>query len=97
MKEQKNNMEYIRPELLEDLGFVELNGDTPHQENYGWSFEVGYRHPELDPFNLILVDYKNGAWHFAQRKNAMNGIGKMIWLDDLIKGFEFVTGKTLIR
>jgi hypothetical protein len=94
----KNNMEYIRHDLLEDLGFVMLNSNTElHPENYDWNFEVGYTHPNLSAFNLILVDYKNGAWHFAQRKNAYNGIGKMIWLNDLIKGFQFVTNTKLIK
>lgn len=91
-------MEYIRPELLEDLGFIVLDSSKEDKDNFDWSFEIGYRHPELDPINLILVDYKNGSYHFAQRKYAMNGFGKMVWLDDLLKGFKFVTGgKNLIQ
>jgi hypothetical protein len=92
-----NKLEYLRHELLEDLGFEILTPGMKHSENYDWSFEIGYRHPRLDPFNLILVDYKNGSWHFAQRKHSYNGIGKMVWLDDLLKGFEFVTGFKLIE
>lgn len=83
----KNNLEYIRPELLEDLGFTRKDHD-----------DLSWDHLELLPINLILVDYGNGSWHFAQRVHAMNGIGRMIWLDDLIAGFRFVTGgKELIK
>src|SRR6476620_1319556 len=98
MKKTKNNLEYIRHELLEDLGFTLLESDKEkHPENYDWTFETGYRHPELDPLNLLLVNYKNGCLHFVQRKHDYNGIGKMVWLDDLITGFEFVTSKKLIQ
>lgn len=86
MKKQINKLEYLRPELLEDLGFIRTGTD-----------DLSWRHPELDPFNLILVDYGNGSWHFAQRIHAMNGIGKMIWLDDLVIGFRFVAEQELIK
>ena len=92
---QKNKLEYISCEMLEDLGFERITHD--HDGCIEMSFEIGYRHPFLDPKNLILVDYKNGSWHFAQRKWAMNGIGKMIWLDDLVNGFRFVTGYDLLN
>lgn len=85
MKTQKNRLEYLRPELLGDLGFIRTGTD-----------DLSWRHTELEPFNLILVDYGNGSWHFAQRIHSMNGIGKMIWLDDLVIGFRFVTGGELI-
>jgi len=94
MSTSKNKLEYISFDMLEDLGFTRILDDrngTIHQ-----SFEIGYSHPKLDPFNLILVDYKNGSWHFAQRMYAMVGIGQMIWLDDLLNGFQFVTGQPLI-
>lgn len=87
--------EYLTGQMLEDLGF-ELIDSTKDGDKYDYSFEVGYSHPRLDPFNLILVDYKNGCYHFAQRKFAMSGIGKMKCLDDIIKGFEFVTGKSIL-
>lgn len=95
MKKAFNQLEYLSEALLTDLGFVRIEHD--HNGCIDMSFEIGYRHPHLDPFNLILVDYKNGCWHFAQRKHAFNGIGKMIWLDDLIAGFRFVTGKDLLN
>lgn len=92
----KNNLEYIRHDLLVDLGFELLEPDMKGADNYHWNFETGYRHPHLDPLNLILVNYNNGSWHFAQSKHASNGIGKMVWLDDLLKGFKFVTDKDLL-
>jgi hypothetical protein len=95
MTAPKNRLEYISCEMLEDLGFERITHD--HDGMIDMGFEIGYRHSDLDPINLILVDYKNGSWHFAQRKHAFNGIGKMVWLDDLMKGFEFVTGKQLIK
>jgi hypothetical protein len=91
----KNKYEYLNHDLLTDLGFERIEND--HNGCIDMFFEVGYRHPDLDPLNLILVDFKNGCWHFAQRKWAMNGIGRMQWLDDLIIGFEFVTGKKLLK
>ena len=91
----RNNMELITCQMLEDLGFELITHD--HDGMIHMGFEIGYRHSELDPFNLILVDYKNGSWHFAQRKNAFNGIGKMVWLDDLIVGFQFITGNKLLK
>lgn len=98
MKNKINKLEYITHNMLDDLGFILLDsGKEKHPENYTWSFEIGYRHPALDPLNLILVDYKNGSWHFAQRKHAYNGFGKMVWLDDLITGFLFVTGNDLLK
>lgn len=96
MEKKVNTMEYLSGQLLEDLGF-ELIEQSKHKDQYDYSFEVGYRHPALDAKNLILADYKNGCWHFAQRKYSMCGIGKMIWLDDLIKGFEFVTNEKLLK
>jgi hypothetical protein len=95
-KKAVNKLEFLSGNMLEDLGF-ELIESSKHGDQYDYSFEVGYRHPVLDARNLILVDYKNGCWHFAQRKHAMSGIGKMVWLDDLITGFEFVTNQKLIK
>lgn len=82
--------------MLEDLGFERLEGDNTEHIHFS-SAEIAFRHPKLDPFNLILVDYNNGCWHFAQRKHAYNGIGKMVWLDDLIKGWDFVVGSPLLQ
>ena len=90
-----NRYEHITGDILEDLGFELITSEISN-DNFDMSFEIGYRHPNLDPFNLILVDYKNGCWHFSQRKWAMNGIGKMKSIDDLIIGFRFVTGLNVI-
>lgn len=91
----KSKFTHINQTLLEDLGFIEINESTDCYEVA--AAEQAFRHPSLDPKNLILVDYKNGGWHFAQRKHAINGIGKMTWLDDLVIGFEFVTGEKLLK
>lgn len=88
--------EYISCEMLEDLGFIRIDGNDTDQYEIN-AAEIAYRHPDLDPKNLILVDYDNGCWHFAQRKYAINGIGQMRWLDDLILGFEFVAGTKLLK
>lgn len=82
---QANRLEYLRPELFEDLGFTRTGAD-----------DLSWAHPELTAYNITLVDYSNGSWHFAQR-GGTNGIGKMIWLDDLVIGFRFVTGNELIK
>lgn len=92
----RNKFEYISCEMLEDLGFERINGDDSEQYEIN-AAEIAYRHPDLDPKNLILVDYDNGCWHFAQRKYALNGIGQMRWLDELITGFGFVTGTNLLK
>jgi hypothetical protein len=84
-QKQRNRLEYLRPELFDVLGFARTGND-----------DLSWTHPELLPYNLTLVDFGNGSWHFHQR-GATNGIGKMVWLDDLLKGFEFVTGKKLIQ
>lgn len=81
--------------MLEDLGFERITHD--HGGRFDMGFEVGYRHPWLDPFNMVIVDYNNGSWHFAQRVRAMNGLGKMVYLDDLITGFKFITGKEILN
>lgn len=95
MKTVHKANEYLSGQMLEDLGFTLIKNDQ--NGSIEMSFEVGYKHPALDAKNLILVDYKNGCWHFAQRKQALNGIGKMVWLDDLILGFEFVTNERLLK
>ena len=82
--------------MLEDLGFERITGNNTEQYDIA-SAEIVYRHIALDVKNLVLVDYKNGCWHFAQRKYAMSGIGRMVWLDDLVSGFEFVTGEKLLK
>lgn len=96
---QKSRYTHVNDQMLEDLGFIEITSNTQlERDMYDiGSAERAYRHPDLEPKNLILVDYKNGGWHFAQRKYAINGIGKMTWLDELEVGFEFVTGTKLIK
>lgn len=96
MRKKKPANEYLTGQMLEDLGFVLLESDKEPEGKYDWSFEVGYSHRLLEPVNLILVDYNNGCWHFAQRKHAIGGIGKMLYLDDLLSGFSFVTEYDLI-
>lgn len=80
----QNRLEYIRPELLEDLGFYRTERD-----------DLSWTHMGLVSRNLTLCDFGNGCWHFVVR-NTCQGIGKMIWLDDLLLGFEFVTGESLL-
>jgi hypothetical protein len=95
----KSKYTHINENMLSDLGFIQITSDTAHERDMYdiSSAERAYRHPDLEPKNLILVDYDNGGWHFAQRKYAINGIGRMTWLDELIVGFEFVTGTKLLK
>jgi hypothetical protein len=91
----RNKYEYITCDMLEDIGCTRILDEQ--NGKYDTSFEIGYSHPDLEPFNLIIVDYKNGSWHFAQRKHSYNGIGKMVYIDDLIAGWTFVTGHSCLK
>ena len=76
--------EHLTHVMLEDLGFERFGGD-----------DTEWTDNNLRPFNLKIVDWGNGSWHFAIF-NGCQGIGKMKCLDDLIIGYKFVTGLNVI-
>lgn len=77
--------EHLTHVMLQDLGFERVDRD-----------DLTWRHDHLEPFNIRVVDWGNGGWHFVVR-NTSQGIGKMKCLDDLIVGFKFVTGKNVLE